>query len=398
MVACVSFGRTTLVTVAVAASCVLLLLTSSEAATRAECKPSACEAEITLCRSACPSTPKRKKRSCRRKCKRTVTKACRSDEQTCGGGGGGGGGQCQTYTSTDACPARSLLPLRDRNPVCIGPSGDAQPCDVDFDTKFRVRTPWRTHAGACCVIDTCRGATSFGIYDNLALPPVIPPGQSPLLAPVTVTVQALSSYFQKPPLAGGARGQWGHHTATILSLSCSTPPRDRVISIAGGPVTAVDRGDFLSYDTRPVPPPSGSWDFLGFSADETAVSFTPPQPPLLPPCGSTVDTTKCQPHVFDLQNLNFTGSLNPIVDILSERISLDKLCDDAVFASAEGTFRRQDGSQCSVTIYAQAKIGCDSNDDCLAPEVCTTTDPLSPTDFGNAFPGWAGRSCVIPPL
>jgi hypothetical protein len=388
--------RPTLAIAVAAVSCVLLLLTPPEAATRAECRPSACALEITTCKSACPSTPKRKKRSCRRKCKRTVTSACRSDEQACGGGGGGGGGgQCQAYTATNTCPARSLAPLRDRNPICIGPSGAAQPCDLDFDTKFRVRTPWRTHAGACCVIDTCRGKTSFGVYDNLAMPPLFPPGQSLLLAPVTVTVQSLSSYFQKPPPAG-VKGQWGHHTATILSLGCSTPPADFVISVAGGPVTAVDRGDFLSYDTRPVPPPTGTWDFLTLTADGTGVSFAPPQPPLLPPCGSVADTTKCQPHVFDLQNLNYPGSRNPIIEILSERIGLDRLCDDAVFASAEGTFRRQDGSQCAVTIYAEAKIGCESNDDCIPGEVCTATDPASPADFGSAFPGWAGRSCVIP--
>jgi hypothetical protein len=84
------------------------------------------------------------------------------------------------------------------------------------------------------------------------------------------------------------------------------------------------------------------------------------------------------------------------VEVLSERISIDKLCDDAIFASASGTFRRQDGAECSVDIYARAKIPCVSSEECLAPEVCTTTDPTSPIDFGTAFPGWAGQSCVVP--
>jgi hypothetical protein len=286
--------------------------------------------------------------------------------------------------------------LRDRNLTCTGASGAAQPCDADFDTKFRVRTPWRTHAGACCVIDTCRGATAFGIYDNLAFPPVIQPGTSLLLAPVTVSVQSLSSYFQRPSTGPGIPGQWGHHTATIVSLGCSTPPLARVTSVAGGPLSAVDRGDFSSYDTRPVPPPTGDWDFLTLAGDQASVSFVPPHPPLLPYCGSAPDTLTCQPRVFSLDSLNFPGERNPITEVLSERISLDKLCDDSIFASATGTFRRQDGSECSVTIYAEAKIGCDSNADCLPNEVCTTTDPTSLSDFGNAFPGWSGRSCVIP--
>jgi hypothetical protein len=47
-------------------------------------------------------------------------------------------------------------------------------------------------------------------------------------------------------------------------------------------------------------------------------------------------------------------------------------------------------------MLTQAKIGCESNEDCIPGEVCTTTDPTSPVDFGSAFPGWAGKSCVIP--
>jgi len=145
-----------------------------------------------------------------------------------------------------------------------------------------------------------------------------------------------------------------------------------------------------------VPPPTGAWDFLALSSGETSVAFAPPHPPLLPPCDSTPDTSTCQAKVFDLQNINFPGDRNPITEVLSERIGIDQLCDDTIVATAEGTFRRQDGSECSVTIHAQAKIGCDTSADCLAPEVCTTTDPTSPSDFGNAFPGWAGQSCVIP--
>jgi hypothetical protein len=159
---------------------------------------------------------------------------------------------------------------------------------------------------------------------------------------------------------------------------------------------AVNRNDFLSYDTHPVPPPTGNWDFLTLS-DDTAVSFAPPDPPLLPPCGSVADTLACQAKVFDLQTINFIGETNPITEVLSERIAIDALCDDTIFATAEGTFRRLDGAECSVTIYAQAEIGCDTSADCLAPEVCTPTDPSSPTDFGNAFPGWTGRSCVLQP-
>jgi hypothetical protein len=213
---------------------------------------------------------------------------------------------------------------------------------------------------------------------------------------VTVTVQSLSSYFQRPPTGTGAPGQWGQLSTTILGLGCSTPPLARVISTAGGPIVSYDEKDYLSYDTHPVPPPTGAWDFLALSSGETSVAFAPPHPPLLPPCGSTPDTSTCQAKVFDLQNINFPGELNPITEILSERIGIDQLCDDLIVATAEGTFRRQDGSECSVTIHAQAKIGCDTSADCLAPEVCTTTDPMSPTDFGNVFPGWAGQSCVIP--
>jgi hypothetical protein len=373
----------------------LLLATPSPGATRKQCRASACRAEVGACRAGCTEGSKRQQRRCRKKCKADVTKACRSDVQPCGGGGGGGG-ECGAYTATAACAPRSLAPLRARNFVCIGASGAAQPCDYDHDTKFRVRTPWRTHEGECCVIDTCRGATAFGVYDNLANPALgIPPGSSLLLAPVTVTVQSLSSYFQQPP-AQTSRGRWDHLTTTIFSIGCSTPPAARVTSVAGGPLVAVSREDFNSYDTRPIPPPTGSWDFLSLSGDETSVSLAPPRPPLLPECGSAPDTLACQPTIFDLDSVNFIGERNPVVAILSERISLDRLCDDAIFASAEGTFRRQDGSECSVSIHARAKIGCTSNEDCLPPEVCTTTDPTAPADFGNAFPGWSGQSCVIP--
>ena len=34
---------------------------------------------------------------------------------------------------------------------------------------------------------------------------------------------------------------------------------------------------------------------------------------------------------------------------------------------------------------------------CLVILCATSADAAaSPTDFGNAFPGWAGQSCVIP--
>jgi hypothetical protein len=167
-----------------------------------------------------------------------------------------------------------------------------------------------------------------------------------------------------------------------------------VISTSGGPLTAVNEVDYLSYDTRPVPPPTGDWDYLTLSSDQTSVSLAPPHPPLLPPCDSTPDTLECQPTLFNLQTLNFPGEPNPIVEVLSERMSLDKLCDDTVFASAAGTFRRQNGAECSVTIYAQAKLTCDSPADCLSNETCRANDPTLPTDFGNAFPGWSGQSCV----
>lgn len=372
----------------------VLCTTPCEAATRKECKPARCRTEIDVCKASCTSGSKREQRRCRRKCKSQVTQACRADQQRCGDGGSGG--ECKAYTSADACPARSLEPFRERNPICVGDSGAGHPCDADFDTKFRVRTPWRTHEGECCVIDTCRGATAFGIYDNLAFPPFIPPGSSLTTAPVIVTVQSLSSYFQKPPTGTGIRGQWSHTTATILGLTCSTPPNARVISVAGGPLSAVTRVDYLSYDTRPVPAPTGSWDFPTLSDDATTVSFAPPHPPLLPYCGSAPDTLTCQPRVFNLDNVNFTGDTNPIVEVLSERIGIDRLCDATIFVSAEGTFRRRDGSECSVQIFGKATLPCATRDDCMAGEVCTTTDPTSPTDFGNAFPGWAGQSCVIP--
>ena len=369
---------------------VILCATSADAATRKQCKPKLCRGEIEVCKASCNFPIKVANRLCRRQCKKTVTKACRDDQQTCGNVGG----ECKAFTPT--CAARSLVPLRTRNATCTGASGALQPCDYDFDTKFRVRTPWRTHAGACCVIDTCRGTTANGIYDNLAFPPIIPPESSALTAPVTVTVQSLGSYFQRPSNGPGIKGQWGQLSTTILGLGCSTPPQARVISVAGGPLVSVSRNDFLSYDTHPVPPPTGDWDFLTLSGDGTSVSLAPPHPPLLPPCGSVPDTLTCQARVFDLQSINFIGDTNPITEVLSERIGIDALCDDTIFATAEGTFRRLDGAECSVTIYAQAKIGCDTSADCLAPEVCTTTDPASPTDFGNAFPGWAGQSCVIP--
>src|SRR6187431_1952856 len=93
--------------------CLLLCFTISPAATRKECKPSKCGAEIDLCKAACTTGSKRQQRSCRKRCKRTVTKACRSDLQTCGGGGPPGG-QCTAYAP--ACSARPLQPVRDRNP------------------------------------------------------------------------------------------------------------------------------------------------------------------------------------------------------------------------------------------------------------------------------------------
>jgi hypothetical protein len=379
-----------------AAVCVLVLLSSpGRAAPRKKCKPSTCRAEITTCKASCAGPSKRAQRKCQRKCKSRVTRACRADQQTCGGSSGGR--VCQSYTATSTCAPRSLEPLRERNFTCTGASGAAQPCDLDFDTKFRVTSPWRTHDGECCVVDTCRGQTAFGIYDNLGNAGVgIPPGTSPVTAPVAVLVQSLSSYFQRPPTGTGAPGQWGHLTATILNLTCLTPPVARVASTAGGPLSAVNQVDYLSYDTRPVPPPTGSWDYLALSPDGTSVSFAPPRPPLLPECGSTPNTLECQPAVFRLESVDYIGNPNPVVEVLSERIGIEKLCDDAIFVSAEGTFRKQDGAQCSVSIYGRAKVGCASSDECGPGEVCTTTDPSSPVSFGNAFPGWSGRSCVFP--
>lgn len=367
-----------------------------EAASRKACKPSACRTQIDACRaSSCTTGTRRQQRRCRKQCKKQVTRACRSDAQPCDGGGGGGG-VCASYAASATCPARTLEPLRTRNSVCVGTLGAAQPCDVDFETKFRVRSPWRTHEGECCVVDTCRGATSFGVYDNLATGGVVPPGTSILLAPVTVTAQALSSYFQRPPAAIGPPGQWSHTTSAVISLGCQTPPLDRVTSAADGPAVATTANDFASYDTHPEPPPTGTWDQLALSPDLTSVSYAPPRPPLLPECGSVVDSAECQPRVFALDSVNFPGDLNPVVEVLSGSISIDRLCDDQIFVSARGTFRRRDGSECSVEMHGRAKIGCTSNEDCIPGEVCTTTDPTAPADSGTAFPGWAGQSCVVP--
>lgn len=378
--------------------CVVVLLAAAasiEAASRKKCKASTCRAEIGTCKASCVAPSKRGQRACKRKCKSRVTRACRVEQQICGGGGGGG--VCQAYTATATCAPRSLEPLRERNATCTGAAGAAQPCDADFDTKFRVTSPWRTHDGECCVVDTCRGQTAFGIYDNLASAGVgIPPGTSPITAPVAVAVQSLSSYFQRPPTGTGPPGQWSYLTTTILNLTCLTPPAARVASTAGGPLSAVGRNDYLSYDTHPVPPPTGSWDYLALSPDRTSVSFAPPRPPLLPECGSTPDTLACQAPVFRLESVSPIGDRNPVVEVLSERIGIDRLCDDAIFVSAEGTFRKRDGAQCSVSIYGRAKVGCTSSDECGPGEVCATTDPSSPVSFGNAFPGWSGKSCVFP--
>lgn len=388
---------TAMLPIAVGVLCLVLgLADGGEAASRKACKPSACRTQIDACQaSSCTAGTRRQQRRCRKQCKKQVTRACRSDAKPCDGGGGGRG-VCASYAAAATCPARTLEPLRARNPVCVDTLGSAQPCDVDFETKFRVRSPWRAHEGECCVVDTCHGATSFGIYDNLASTGVVPPGQSPVLAPVTVTAQALSSYFQRPAAGAGPPGQWNHHTSTIIALACQTPPLDRVTSVAGGALVATSAGDLAAYETHPVPPPTGTWDQLALSPDLTSVSYARPRPPLLPDCGSVADTAKCHPRVFALENVNFPGDRNPVVEVLSESIAIDRLCDDQVFASARGTFRRQDGSECSVEIHARAKIGCASDEDCIPGEVCTTTDPAAPGDFGTAFPGWVGQSCLVP--
>lgn len=342
-----------------------LFVTPADAASKKACKASVCQPQIVECKDACAPLAKRKRARCRSRCKTKVTKACRSDQQTCGdttGGGGGGGGQCAAYTSD--CPAESLLDATlEPAPICELNVTSLPACTASFESRLDLRTPMKTTAGECCVVDTCAGRTAFGVYDLFGKTGVPNP---PSTAPVLVSLDYQSSYFERPPGNQFDPGQWQFTIGSGGTVGC-------LVNVPNLLASAGFRYNYSSgqlpgpYAMRPTSIPQANWHApWELSAGDTAVSISgtaaAPNDIMRPGSG--------KPHMWDLEPLLFTTLRNPAVEVLTERFSVDKMCRDEIIVSAAGTFRRRDGSECSVTIYARASTRCDTADQCLGGDQC----------------------------
>ena len=349
---------------------VAALVAPADSASRKECKASACKPQITACKQDCSSLTRKKRARCRNKCKGRITKACRGGDQVCGDDGGGGpngpggpgAGQCTAYTSD--CPAASIIDATLATPAICDLNFPSLPaCTASFQTQLELTTPVKTTEGACCVIDTCAGATAFGVYNLLGASGLPDP---PITAPVLATLDYQSSYFERPPGNVSDPGQWQFTTGSGATVGCMV----NVPNLLGG---AGFRYNYSSsdiaapYATRPSTLPQASWlTPWALSADQTAVSMTSSQ-------AAPVDIVRPgggKPHMWDLDPLLFITQRNPPVEVLSESFSVDKVCRDEIIVSASGTFRRMDGTECSVTIYARASTRCDTTDQCLSPQQC----------------------------
>lgn len=337
----------------------VVFLEPADAASRRECKASACRPQITACKQGCSSVAKRKRARCRAKCKGQVTRACRTDQQPCGGSGGR---QCAAYTS-DA-PAASLLDATlDPAPICTVAVGSLPACTASFQSRLGLLTPMKTTEGECCVIDGCLGVTAFGIY-NLFGGTGDP--NPPITAPVLVSVDYQSSYFERPPGNQFDPGQWQHTTGSGGTVQCLvTVPN--VLAAAGFRHVYMSSELAAPYASRPATPPEPNWLapwVLGAGDTTVAIAGTAEAP------NDIVRPGSAKPHMWDLDPLLFITVPNPPVEVLSERFSVDKVSADEVIVSAFGTFRRRDGSECSVTIHARASTRCDTADQCLGGHQC----------------------------
>ncbi len=347
---------------------VTVLVLPAESASRQECKASACKPQITACKQDCLSLTRKKRGRCRNKCKARVTKACRADDQVCGenGGGGGGGngpggpgaGQCTAYTSD--CPAASIVDATLATPAICDLNFPSLPaCTASFQTQLELTTPVKTTEGACCVIDTCAGVTAFGIYNLFGASGVPNP---PVTAPVLATLDYQSSYFERPPGNQFDPGQWQFTTGSGGTVGCMVNALN-VLAGAGFRYNYSSSDIAAPYATRPSTLPQASWlSPWALSPDQTAVSMASPADIVRPGGG--------EPHMWDLIPLQFTTLRNPPVEVLSEQFRVDKVCRDEIIISASGTFRRMDGTECSVTINARASTHCDTTDQCLGGQQC----------------------------
>jgi hypothetical protein len=220
----------------------------------------------------------------------------------------------------------------------------------------------KTTAGECCVVDTCTGTTAAGVYNLLgrSLP------NPPFTAPVLVSLDYQSSYFERPPANSFDPGQWQFTIGSGGSVQCVVEAPNAIA--AAGFRYNYRSGELAGpYATRPTAPPEGSWHApWALAAGDTAVSIagtTAVPNDIVRPGGG-------KPHMWDLEPFRFTTLRNPPVEVLSERFTVEKVCRDEIVVSALGTFRRQDGSECSVTIHARASTRCDAADQCLGGDQC----------------------------
>ena len=137
--------------------------------------------------------------------------------------------------------------------------------------QARSRTPMKTTAGECCVVDTCAGRTAFGVYNLFGRTGLPNP---PTTAAVLVTLDYQSSYFERPSANQFDPGQWQFTVGAGGTVGCvggrSQRPRGRGIPLqlqlwpAAGAATRRDR--------HPSPRRTGRAPWV-LSANDTAVSI-----------------------------------------------------------------------------------------------------------------------------
>lgn len=352
-------------------------VTAALGASKRACKPSVCKPQILACKEACGTLSKKKRTRCRTRCTGSITRACRRDLQVCGnatgggddggggggdGGGGTGTGQCVAYSST--CQAETVVDSTlDPAPICAIAAPSLPECTASFQSTLELWTPTKTTAGECCVVDTCAGKTAFGVYNLLGRTGLPNP---PFTAPVLATLDYQSIYFERPPGNPFDPGQWQLTVGSGGSVQCVVDAPN--ILAAAGFRYNYRSGDLAGpYASRPSSTPEASWRTpWALSPDQATLSIsgTAASPnDIVRPGGG-------KPHMWDLDPLLFSTQTNPPVEVLTERFSVDKVCRDEVIVSASGTFRRRDGSECSVNIYARASTRCDSTEQCLGGNQC----------------------------
>jgi hypothetical protein len=279
-------------------------------ASRRECKASKCAPQISACKESCNTLTGRKRRSCRAKCKKTTTRACRQDAIRCGEDGTGPvppGGTCNDYSAT--CTALPLTPV-----IFNGTPENTHQYELFVEA---VSGP-AYGPGSCCVVDTCAGVT--GAADS------------------SYIVVAYSEHWY------GFSGEQDQ-VLQAVGMHCNVFAPEAVYGPNGG---TYQIGLPWAAPQHKILAPSHAHDWeppFTVSADRTSIAFgwqgTPPEGTILGPAiGGIIDDETWVPATWR---------------VLGESVSVSRVCgeQEAVTASAQITLRKVDGAECTVTIHAQ---------------------------------------------